>query len=226
MTSTSTDHPGIKKPLFLGHRGTRIHVPENTFVAFDLAAEQCDGFEFDVRRTADGVPIICHDEHYHKHKVAEHTYAQLHAVHPVHTLREVLERYQDKCYLNIELKDPGMETETLVLLNQFPVRKGVMVSSFLPQVIEGLAALRNKQHVPLGYICRNLKLLPKWKTLPLSHAVINHAIYSKQLQGELQDARIKMFIWTVNDAAEVQRFTELSVDGIISDDPHLGRKKS
>ena len=224
MTSTSTDSAKTRRPLFLGHRGTRIHSPENTFEAFDLAAEHCDGFEFDVRRTAEGVPVICHDEHFHKHKVAEHTFAQLNAVHPINTLEEVLVRYQFKCYLNIELKDPGLEAETLELLKRCPPERGVFVSSFLPQVIEGLAALRDTQNVPLGYICRNLKLLPTWKKLPLSHAVINHAIYSKQLQSELQDANKKMFIWTVNDVSELKRFVELGVDGVISDDPKMRAK--
>ena len=29
----------MSRPLFLGHRGTRIYAPENTFAAFDAAIE-------------------------------------------------------------------------------------------------------------------------------------------------------------------------------------------
>jgi glycerophosphoryl diester phosphodiesterase len=76
-------------------------------------------------------------------------------------------------------------------------------------------------NVPLGYICRNLKLLDIWKRLPISHAIINHAIYSKQLQSDLADAGIKLFIWTVNEPDEMRRFIDLQVDGIISDDSKL-----
>jgi glycerophosphoryl diester phosphodiesterase len=48
--------------LLLGHRGCRGAFTENTFAAFDHALESgCDGFELDVRMTADAVPVIWHD---------------------------------------------------------------------------------------------------------------------------------------------------------------------
>ena len=52
------------RPLLLGHRGARAEksIPENTLASFDRAlAHGCDGFEFDVRLSADGQPVICHD---------------------------------------------------------------------------------------------------------------------------------------------------------------------
>ena len=48
-------------PLLLGHRGARVgkSIPENTLASFDLAlASGCDGFEFDVRLTADGQAVV------------------------------------------------------------------------------------------------------------------------------------------------------------------------
>ncbi|MCU1303492.1 MAG: glycerophosphoryl diester phosphodiesterase, partial [Candidatus Sulfotelmatobacter sp.] len=50
-------------PLLLGHRGVRAEksIPENSLPSFDLAlAQGCDGFEFDVRLSADGQAVICH----------------------------------------------------------------------------------------------------------------------------------------------------------------------
>ncbi len=212
----------MTRPLFLGHRGTRIYAPENTFAAFDLAIEHgCDGFEFDVRRTKDGVAAVNHDAHFHKLKIDENTFAKLKAKSPLPTLEETVRAYGQRCYINIELKEPGLEQETLRVLGLSPPQRGVMVSSFLPEVIETLAQMRGNQNAPLGYICRNLKLLSKWKKLPISHAIINHAIYSKQLQGELKDAGIKLFIWTVNEPDEIRKFIELGVDGLVSDDSKL-----
>jgi glycerophosphoryl diester phosphodiesterase len=55
------------RPLLLGHRGTcrSASVRENTFNAFNLALTRgCDGFEFDVRLTADRVAVVCHDPEY------------------------------------------------------------------------------------------------------------------------------------------------------------------
>ena len=50
--------------FFLGHRGARAvrQIPENTLASFELCLQHgCDGFEFDVRLSADGQAVICHD---------------------------------------------------------------------------------------------------------------------------------------------------------------------
>lgn len=212
----------MTRPLFLGHRGTRVYAPENTFAAFDLCLEHgCDGFEFDVRRTKDGVAVVNHDAHFCKLKVDDCTFAQLKVAHSLPTLEETLRVYGSRCYLNIELKETGLERETIRVLQTVPPQHGVMVSSFIPEVINELAKQSGEMKVPLGYICRNLKLLGEWKRLPISHAIINHAIYSKQLQRDLKDAGVKLFIWTVNDPSEIRKFIDLDVDGLISDDSKL-----
>jgi glycerophosphoryl diester phosphodiesterase len=46
----------------IAHRGASAYAPENTLPAFQLAMEQrVDGCEFDVRVSADGVPVVFHD---------------------------------------------------------------------------------------------------------------------------------------------------------------------
>lgn len=53
----------FSKPLIIGHRGASASAPENTLAAFRLALENgADGIEFDVRLTADGVPVVIHDD--------------------------------------------------------------------------------------------------------------------------------------------------------------------
>jgi glycerophosphoryl diester phosphodiesterase len=48
--------------LVIGHRGACAEAPENTLAAFRRAAELgVDGFELDVRVTADGVAVVFHD---------------------------------------------------------------------------------------------------------------------------------------------------------------------
>jgi glycerophosphoryl diester phosphodiesterase len=47
----------------IAHRGASGSAPENTLVAFERAAEEgADAFELDVRLTADGVPVVHHDQ--------------------------------------------------------------------------------------------------------------------------------------------------------------------
>lgn len=46
----------------IGHRGNRAHAPENTLESFAQAMSAgADAIEFDVRVSADGIPVICHD---------------------------------------------------------------------------------------------------------------------------------------------------------------------
>lgn len=48
--------------LVIGHRGASAEAPENTLAAFGRAAKLgVDGFELDVRITADGVAVVIHD---------------------------------------------------------------------------------------------------------------------------------------------------------------------
>jgi glycerophosphoryl diester phosphodiesterase len=50
------------RPLVFGHRGGAKIGPENTMTAFDRGwAAGADGFECDVRLSADGVPVVIHD---------------------------------------------------------------------------------------------------------------------------------------------------------------------
>jgi len=49
-------------PLIIAHRGASTHAPENTLAAFQMAIDVgSDGIEFDVRLSADGVPVVIHD---------------------------------------------------------------------------------------------------------------------------------------------------------------------
>jgi glycerophosphoryl diester phosphodiesterase len=51
------------RPLVFAHRGGCALGPENTIAAFDLGrAAGADGLELDVRFSADGVVVVCHDD--------------------------------------------------------------------------------------------------------------------------------------------------------------------
>jgi len=137
-------------PLLLGHRGARAEkgIAENTLPSFDLAlAQGCDGFEFDVRLTADGQAVVCHDATTRGREIAASPASQL--VLPL--LQDVLTRYQNKAFLDIELKVSGLEAITVELLRRFLSARGFVVSSFLPEVLQTLHALDSA--IPLGLIC-------------------------------------------------------------------------
>ncbi len=53
----------LHKPLVIAHRGASGLLPENTLAAFKLAlAMQAEGIELDVHLSADGTPVVIHDQ--------------------------------------------------------------------------------------------------------------------------------------------------------------------
>jgi glycerophosphoryl diester phosphodiesterase len=204
------------RPLLLGHRGARAEkaVPENTLASFDLALTQgCDGFEFDLRVTADGQPVVSHDATAHGLKIAESSAERLHLPH----LREVLARYQSAAFLDIELKVSGLEAVATDLLRKLAPARGFVVSSFLPDVLRTIHDL--DATIPLGLICETQAELSLWPTLPGEYVIPHHKLVRKSLIDEFKAARKKMFVWTVNATVDVKRFSKWGADGIISDHP-------
>ncbi|HWJ46922.1 MAG TPA: glycerophosphodiester phosphodiesterase, partial [Candidatus Udaeobacter sp.] len=138
------------RPLLLGHRGARAvrSIPENTLESFDRAlADGCDGFEFDVRLTADEEAVVCHDARISGYEVSRTPAKQLDRLP---RLRDVLQRYRSS-FLDIELKVKGLEKITLDLFLRHKPLRGFVVSSFQPGTLKSLRAL--DASILLGLIC-------------------------------------------------------------------------
>jgi glycerophosphoryl diester phosphodiesterase len=207
------------RPLLLGHRGARARrsIPENTLVSFDQAlADGCDGFEFDVRLSADEKPVVCHDPQTGGVEIA-HTSAQRLAALP--HLQDVLIRYQESAFLDIELKVPGLEKITAALLQTHRPRCGFVVSSFLPEVLRSVRA--DNASIPLGLICETDAELRLWNRLPIEFVIPHYKLVDEGLLRQFNDASRKILVWTVNTPSVMQRFAEFGIDGIISDDTAL-----
>jgi len=116
--------PACTNKLALGHRGTgslSLWAPENTPAAFTLAWEMgADSIEIDVRDTADGVPVIMHDDTVDRTtdgsgRVDEMTLAQIRAlrvpsINPavpeqeVPTFAETLALLRGKTLVDVDIK--------------------------------------------------------------------------------------------------------------------------
>lgn len=204
------------RPLLLGHRGARGEdgIPENTLRAFDLALSSgCDGFEFDVRLTADGQTVVCHDGQTHGMKIAESTSQQL----GLPMLAEILARYQKTAWLDIELKVPGLESIAADLLRKYPPARGFVVSSFLPEVLQTIHGMDAK--IPLGFIFDTRDHGNHWPGLPVEYVIPHFKLVRQDLIAQIKAAGKKTLVWTVNLPADMQRLAKLGVNGIVSDHP-------
>ena len=206
----------MSRPLLLGHRGARATrvIPENTFPSFDLAlAHGCDGFEFDVRRTADGRALICHDPKVCEIEIAHAGPAEL---TDFPQLDQVLAHYHASAFLDIELKVTGLEATLLHSLRSHPPQRGYVVSSFLPGVLLDLRKLDN--HLPLGLLCETSAQLAAWPRLPVQYVLPHLTLTNIDVCEALRKEKRKVITWTVNRRESMLQFQEMGVDGIISDD--------
>jgi glycerophosphoryl diester phosphodiesterase len=205
------------RPLLLGHRGARAAraIRENTLASFDRAlADGCDGFEFDVRLTADGEAVICHDPRVGHLEIARSKARQL---ADLLQLAAVLDRYR-VAFLDIELKVPGLEAIVADLLKD-RAREKYVVSSFLPTVLSEIH--RTDASIPLGLICETRKQLRGWAQMPVQFLIAHSKVTDQKLVKEAHAAGRKVLVWTVNSAAGIKKFANLGVDGIISDKTSL-----
>ena len=207
------------RPLLLGHRGARSlrSIPENTLASFDRAlVDGCDGFEFDVRVTADGVAVVCHDPQTGGIDIAQARAEQLPALP---RLEDVLVRYHERAFLDIELKVGGLEAIVVSIVRKFPPQRGFVVSSFLPEVIEQMHGQGGG--TPLGLICETRAELARWRELPVEWVILQGKLAAPKVLSMIRDAGKKVMVWTINDANAMLGFAQVGVDGIISDDANL-----
>ena len=212
--------PARPRPLLLGHRGARASasVPENTIASFDLCIEHgCDGFEFDVRRTADGLPVVCHDVNFGALNLAEASARDLESPKAqgfLPTLEQVLHRFSPRCFLDIEVKERGLEAQVLELIRRYPPTRGYVVTSFLPEVLLRLRQL--SPGVELGLIWEREPA--PWQSLPVRWVLPERGLLGSALVAELQKAGKRIGAWTVNDSVDMLRLTALGAEMLISDD--------
>jgi glycerophosphoryl diester phosphodiesterase len=135
--------------LRLAHRGDWRRAPENTLPALLAALEipACDGLEFDVRTSADRVPVLIHDETLGRvqgmpDRVDALTAAEM-AAFGIPTLAEVLVAVPRHVFLDIELKGRPSPAVLIVLgVGRGRDLQHAVVSSFEPSTVAWLAAER------------------------------------------------------------------------------------
>lgn len=212
---------GQTRTLRLAHRGDHRQHPENSLAAIVAALDvpACDGVEFDVRASRDGVPVVVHDGTLARvqgraEAVADLTATELTAL-GVPALADVLAALPHRAVLDVELKETfGRGLIEVLAAGRGPDLHHTVISSFDPVALERVRAL-----------------VPGWPTWlnadDLEPATIRTAVDTgcrgvsvewTRLQPEViaaaHAAGLEVAAWTVTQRRAYRRLADLGVVAI------------
>ncbi len=229
-------------PLVVGHRGASATMPENTMPAF-LAAWQAGAawIETDVQPTADGEPILLHDDAVDRTTdgtgpVSALTVQELatldagswfdpaHAGTRVPRLSELLAELSGERRVLLEIKGPhtrGQLQQIVQRISAAGAQRSVLLQSFeVPALAELRAMLPDE---PLGLLVGPIGDDPVGDCRELGAITYNPYVGAllgqPDLVGTLHAAGIATIPWTSDDPDQWSRLTAMGVDGIITNDP-------
>jgi len=220
----------------IAHRGASGERPENTLPAYELAVEQhADMIEIDLHRTRDAAVVITHDEQLEglggRGEIAEASLAEVRALDAgggerVPLLDEVLDRFGPRIAFNLELKSgtrgayPGLEADALAAVTRRGVLARTLFSSFHDPVLARLRECSREARLAL-------LLSPQDAERPLERArrlgaeAINpwRGLVSRELVAAAHAEGLAVYVFTVDEVAEMERLLALGVDGLFTNFP-------
>jgi glycerophosphoryl diester phosphodiesterase len=215
----------------VGHRGAPALAPDNTVASFDAAlAVGVDMLEFDVLPARGTRTLyVAHDRR---------------ALDPrrTPTLEEVLAHFATPPYaairLQLDIKRRGFERETIAALDASGTRERAFFSTGLRGVLPRLRALA--PDIPRGWTVPDVpgvmsapgiarayaRAVPERAAARIRagavDALVPHfSLVTERLVDAVRGAGGEIYVWTVNNAAELRRLDALGVTGVITNDPRL-----
>jgi len=227
--------------LVFAHRGASVEAPENTLPAFSRAIdEHADFIELDVQESADGVVLVNHDEDLMKLarsplKIWQTPAAQLQAVDMgsshappfpgthVPALADVLSLAKGRVKVDIELKDYGhdvaLEERVTGLVEAAGMVNEIVTMSLNPKMVEKMKSIRPQW--TSGLLAA--KAVGSPAGLPGDFLAVQKGTATRSFIRRAHAAGKPVYVWTVDDPAQMVYYIGLGVDGIITDRPALAK---
>ncbi|NKF20817.1 glycerophosphodiester phosphodiesterase [Solimonas marina] len=218
----------------IGHRGARGHAPENTLLALDTGIRLgADWLEFDVQ-LADGELWLMHDLSVDRTTNGHGLLTAMSADairaldagegQAVPTLREALDLIDNRAGVNIELKTWNGCAQAVaavlrdVIADGWPAERFQVSSFHHPELWEFHALL---PQVPIGALICGVPL--DWAACASELGAQILSVSSEFVDDKLvRDAHargLRLYVYTINEPAEMQALRALGVDGLFSDFP-------
>lgn len=237
----------VSLPRVIGHRGAATYAPENTLVSLREAKRRgAPWVEFDVKLSADGVPILMHDDSLKRttgldRPAAATSWAEIarldagawkaarFAGEPVPSFEAAIACLSEEGLgANVEIKPcSGRAAETAVatvemLRRLWPARlPAPLLSSFHD---EALAAARDAApEFPRAILIDELE--DDWRQRAAALDVVGVNTNGKKLAAaraaEIKAAGYLLGVYTINDPAAARRLVAMGVDCVITDSPDV-----
>ena len=220
----------MQRVLKIGHRGAAGHAPENSLGAIQTGiALGVDFVEIDVRRTADGVLVILHDETVNRttngkgqiDRVSLQEAKQLNAGNgeTIPTLEEAISVLAGRAGLLLELKVNGVAQQAVETVRRAGLTAPVIYASFLHEELTQVHIF--DPNAPLMLLFGRLPRNPVAWTLThgASHIGLRHDRARRSLVEASHRADLLVCVYTVDNPRDIQHVLSLGVDGVISNYP-------
>jgi glycerophosphoryl diester phosphodiesterase len=218
------------RPLRLAHRGDWRTAPENSLAAMlaALRVAGCDGLEFDLRSSIDGVPVLLHDADLARVqnvpvKCATLTADEL-AGHGIPTFKQVLDAVDCDVFLDVEFKERVDAAVDLLELERgrvaddgTPELRSAVVSSFGTDILGWLRDVRPTWPRWLNAYDLSPKTIEIARKLECEAISAEwHSINADSL-AQARDAGLGVAAWTVRAAEDYDRLASLGLRAICAE---------
>jgi glycerophosphoryl diester phosphodiesterase len=225
--------------LVIGHRGAMGHETENTIASVRKALELgADMIEIDVFRIESGEIVVFHDERVERltngggnveeYNIGDLLKLTLDGNHKIPQLQEVLREVDHRAKLNIELKGSNTADRVNFIITTYIEKQGWALEDFIISSFKW-DELREMRHlnpgVPIAILTEGdpVEALPIARELDAKAVNPHFRTLTHANVKAVQEAGFKVYTWTVNEPADINRMRSLGVDGIITNFPERVR---
>jgi glycerophosphoryl diester phosphodiesterase len=218
----------IRRPgprtLRLAHRGDHRHHPENSIASFVAATDlpACDGIEFDVRLSRDGVPVVLHDATLERVQrvpavAADMTAEELECA-GVPTLAAVLAAVPRKAFLDIELKVPiGRVGLEVLAAGRGQDLGDAVISSFDEEALRRFRGLAPTWPRWLNAVDLAPATIRRAQLLECSGIAVEWHAIDEQTSARVAAAGLALAAWTVTRRPTYARLAQFGLAAICAE---------
>ncbi len=216
------------------HRGASSYAPENTMSSFKKAFQLgSNGIELDLQKTKDGKLVIFHDKEIDKKsngtgKISDYTYNELLELdfgswfgkefknEKIVLFEDFMKSVSDKnLILAIELKEEGIEKDTLEIIDKYYNKANIFITSFLYNALSNVRKFDN--NIKIGWLIeddinkRNVSELVKIsgnQICPPANLVSKEGIKLARENG------LSVRLWGVSNEEIMERVYKFDIDGM------------